>query len=326
MAILAKVLSLSGRLGSFHCRSYRRRLRRRENIRLEVQCFLQMWGAGWGTVRHFDTNLAMHAGCCYITVELGNIQAVAMGYSVKADLSVTNNSLSNPRETCCATSVISGQKIIDTNCDGQYEKGEPPGVGWTINLMSGSSVLQTATTDANGEFTFYNVANGTYVLQEVAQPGYTAKTPASGQYTVKVEAANSVQTFQFFNCTAPPPTPTPTPCARDNRQGHSLRTDRQLQLYFWCDEQRGEGCFANPTYPVQGSSFTLSQQLFNLSPPLHSGQSTTLTVKIKNVKPGTKVCFFLNFVAKDHPCCIIKVCPSLPVCGAGAKTPTPQPR
>ena len=137
-----------------------------------------------------------------MTVELANIGAALMGFSVKADLSVTNSSLSNPNEVCCATSTISGQKILDANCNGKFDAGDLPGVGWTFNLLSGSSVIQTGTTDANGEFTFYNVPNGTYTLQEVAQSGYTPRNPSSGQQTVVVSAVNSVQAFQFFNCKA----------------------------------------------------------------------------------------------------------------------------
>ena len=162
-------------------------------------------GVNWGTVKHFDIDLEMPAGCSYMTVELANTGSGLMGFSVKADLSVTNNSLSNPIERCCSSSIISGQKILDTNCNGKYDAGELPGVGWTINLLSGSSVVQTSITDANGEFTFYNVPNGTYTLQEASQAGYVPGHPATGQHTVVVSANNSVQTFQFFNCPAPPP-------------------------------------------------------------------------------------------------------------------------
>jgi SdrD B-like domain len=163
--------------------------------------------AGFSASEHFDVNLDMHAGCAYMTVELANTGAGLMGFVVKADLSVTNNSLSNPSETCCGSSIISGQKILDANCNGKYDVGELPGVGWTVNLLSGSSVVQTSTTDANGEFIFYNVPNGTYTLQEVPQSGYIPGNPNSAQYTVVVSANNSVQTFQFFNCPAPPVCP-----------------------------------------------------------------------------------------------------------------------
>lgn len=161
-------------------------------------------GIGWGAIKHFDVTLPMNAGCCYLTLELANIGAALMGFSVKANLSTTINALSNPNQVCCGTSIISGQKIIDANCDGRVSTGELPGVGWTFNLMNGASIVQTATTDGNGEFTFYNISNGTYSIQEVVQSGFTPSNPTSGQIVVVVSAVNSVQTFQFLNCPAPP--------------------------------------------------------------------------------------------------------------------------
>jgi hypothetical protein len=68
--------------------------------------------------------------------------------------------------------------------------------------------------------------------------------------------------------------------------------------------------------PPSGSALTLSQQVFNLSPALHNTQSTTLTVNIGNVSPGTKVCFFVTLMSNERPCCTIKVCPDLPNCCA----------
>lgn len=166
-------------------------------------------GVNWGTVKHFEVDLDMHAGCAYMTVDLINTGAGLMGFAVKADLSVTNNALSNPNKKCCNSSVLTGQKIIDVNCDGKVDAGDLPGIGWTFKLLSGSSLVQTTTTDANGEFTFHNVPNGTYTLQEVPQAGYAPGSPASGQYTVVVSAINTVQTFQFLNCRTRPVCPCP---------------------------------------------------------------------------------------------------------------------
>lgn len=172
------------------------------------------WFTNWASSTHFDADLDMHPGCCYLVVELKNTQGGLMGFSVKGNLSVSNNSLTNPAAACCNNlSTISGQKIIDANCDGQFNFADQPGVGWTINL-TGASGTQTATTDANGEFTFYNVPNGTYTLQEVSQTGFNPINPASGQFSVVANAASAaVQTFQFFNCPSHTQSPTPTPTA-----------------------------------------------------------------------------------------------------------------
>ena len=74
--------------------------------------------------------------------------------------------------------------------------------------------------------------------------------------------------------------------------------------------------------PVQGSSFTLTPQLTNLTTPLQNGQSTTVTTVIGNVQPGDKVCFFVSLMSDKDACCIVKVCPSIPQCGG---TPPPPP-
>jgi hypothetical protein len=77
--------------------------------------------------------------------------------------------------------------------------------------------------------------------------------------------------------------------------------------------------------PLPGSTFTLSQELFNLPTPLHNGQSTTLSVSIGNVKPGEKICFFLSLMSDKAACCIVQVCPKLPKCGDTYYPPPPRP-
>ncbi len=70
--------------------------------------------------------------------------------------------------------------------------------------------------------------------------------------------------------------------------------------------------------PPPGSGLVLSNQAFPLTTPLPNGQSTTLTVDLGNVKPGTESCFFVTLMTKDGPCCTVKVCPVLPDCCAAA--------
>lgn len=82
--------------------------------------------------------------------------------------------------------------------------------------------------------------------------------------------------------------------------------------------------------PVGGSTFTLTPQLSNLSSPLANGQSTTVTMKIGNAKPGDKVCFFLSLMSDSAPCCTIQICTTMPQCGTSptptaTATPTPTP-
>lgn len=76
--------------------------------------------------------------------------------------------------------------------------------------------------------------------------------------------------------------------------------------------------------PASGSGFTLSSKLSNLTSPLASGQSTTVTTDIGNVKPGDKVCFLVTLMSDKAPCCTVQVCPTLPQCG-DTSTPKPSP-
>src|SRR5205807_2264158 len=77
--------------------------------------------------------------------------------------------------------------------------------------------------------------------------------------------------------------------------------------------------------PAQGSAFTLSPQLTNLSSPLPNGQSTSVTTTIGNVKPGDKVCFFVSLMSEKAACCIVQVCLIMPDCGQISPTPTVTP-
>jgi len=299
-------------------------------------------GLGWGSAGYktFDKKLDMHAGCCYMIVELANIGAYLQGFAVNANLSVTNSSLSNSNEVCCATSTISVQKILDADCNGKFDQGDLPGVGWTFNLLSGSTVIQTGTTDANGELTFYNVPKGSYTLKEMAQGGYTSGNPSSGEQTVVVKAANSVQTFQFFNCKAPPVTPTPSPTASPRisptptpspTPGCANVSDKEIKCLpnggysytFTVTNNSGKPMLRILLTPAQGGTFTLTPALTNLSSPVANGQSTTVTVSIGNAKPGDKVCLLASLMSDDAACCIVQVCPTLPQCG---EVPSPVPR
>lgn len=72
--------------------------------------------------------------------------------------------------------------------------------------------------------------------------------------------------------------------------------------------------------PPTGSTITLSQQVVNLSPALHSNQSTSITVNIGNVTPGAQACFLVTLMSNERPCCTIRVCPVLPNCCANTST------
>ncbi len=85
---------------------------------------------------------------------------------------------------------ISGMKFNDLNGNGLKDTGEPALSGWTIQLCADSActtILQTATTDANGVYSFSvtpdavksDPDNDPYYVREVNQNGWTQTAPGS---------------------------------------------------------------------------------------------------------------------------------------------------
>jgi LPXTG-motif cell wall-anchored protein len=71
------------------------------------------------------------------------------------------------------------------NIRGQKVDGAGHGLaGWTIQLLQGGQVVQTAVTDASGAFNFLGLGMGAYVIQEVPQNGWVAQSPSSINVTL----------------------------------------------------------------------------------------------------------------------------------------------
>ena len=121
-------------------------------------------------------------------------------------------------------------------------------------------------------------------------------------------------------------TPTPIPgCAQVTDKDVKCLPNGGYSYTFTITNNSGKPMSQILLTPVQGSKFTLTPQLTNLSSPLPNGQSTTVTTTISNVKPGDKVCFFVSLMADKAPCCIVQVCPTLPNCDQATPTPTVTP-
>lgn len=73
---------------------------------------------------------------------------------------------------------ITGSKFEDINGDGIKQPGEGPLAGFQFDLISVGTgvVLNTVTSDANGNFQFLSLPAGTYRVRERAQAGYTQTT------------------------------------------------------------------------------------------------------------------------------------------------------
>jgi protocatechuate 3,4-dioxygenase beta subunit len=81
---------------------------------------------------------------------------------------------------------ISGQVFNDVAGSGTYAAGDQGLSGWTIDVLnSAHSVVASAQTGANGNYTLTGVGPGTYTVEEVPQSGYI-QTTAPAIYSVTV--------------------------------------------------------------------------------------------------------------------------------------------
>ena len=86
--------------------------------------------------------------------------------------------------TCSVTpceSTVGSYVYRDLNVNGTKDSGEPGIAGAVVELVQGTTVLGTATTDVNGHYSFPNLVNGAY--------------------TVRLAASNFVSGGVFFNTT-----------------------------------------------------------------------------------------------------------------------------
>lgn len=128
------------------------------------------------------------------------------------------------------------------------------------------------------------------------------------------------------------PTPTATATATPTPAGCAVVTDKEIKCLpgggytytFNVANNSGNAMSQILLSPVGAGTFTLSPQLTNLSKPLQNGQSTTVTTKIGDAKPGDKVCFFASLMSDKAACCNVQVCPTLPRCADTYPPATPK--
>ncbi len=85
---------------------------------------------------------------------------------------------------------VSGTVFLDPNRSGSRDPSETGAAGVTVSLVSATgSVIATAITDANGNYTFPNIPAGTYTAVISAPNGLAVTTPLS---TVTVPASGAV--------------------------------------------------------------------------------------------------------------------------------------
>jgi hypothetical protein len=101
---------------------------------------------------------------------------------------------------------VSGTKFEDLNANGVRDPNESGLAGWNITIngtdsITGTTVNQTTTTDANGNYNFTGLTAGTYTISETPKDGWVQTAPATGIYTVTItsEAVITGQDFGNFH-------------------------------------------------------------------------------------------------------------------------------
>jgi len=79
------------------------------------------------------------------------------------------------------TGSISGTVWYDLNANNVQDNGEPGRSGWTVQLLTGSTVLTSATTNSSGNYSFGSLQPGIYTVQFINANGATL---AGGRFPV----------------------------------------------------------------------------------------------------------------------------------------------
>lgn len=166
-----------------------------ETVQVNVTAaFNQDWPIG-------DT-LTLLPGTYHLEYELRNLSAQAMGFALAGTIEVISGdqTLFNSEASCCGAGVISVQKILDEDCDGLRDNGEPGLANWNFTLTD-NATGQTiaATTDPFGEIIFRALPYGTYTLTEAVTYPFVPTNPTSGSTTITIDDNNPIVATTFLN-------------------------------------------------------------------------------------------------------------------------------
>ncbi|VVB72322.1 SdrD B-like domain protein [uncultured archaeon] len=98
---------------------------------------------------------------------------------------------------------IEGIVFNDSDASGAMDNNETGLADWTVNLeQPAGTILKTATTGADGKFSFADLAAGEYTVSEVLQMGWKLISPAEGKTAVTISNEN-IANLVFANQIAP---------------------------------------------------------------------------------------------------------------------------
>lgn len=101
--------------------------------------------------------------------------------------------------TIIGKGAISGVLYNDEGGNGTLEENEQKLSGWNVNLHdNANTLLQTATTDNGGNYSFAGLCDGQYVVSEQARQGWQ-QTSSPATQTVTIAGGNSVNNINFGN-------------------------------------------------------------------------------------------------------------------------------
>ncbi len=110
-----------------------------------------------------------------------------------------------------STATIMGMAFADANGNDYPDPGESGLAGAVISLQVGGNTLTTATSTANGSFTFNNVAPGIYTLRGLTAPAGHGQS--TGIATIGVEANTTSMVYMPYPVGEPTPTPQSCYCS-----------------------------------------------------------------------------------------------------------------
>lgn len=254
--------------------------------------------ANFNSGQNYNQNVVVQPGKYYFEFELINTNSVAAGFAIQGTLSNLNDQavIADGFGECCSASVITGQKILDNNCNAMLDEDDELGEGFTFQLLSADgTLLETVTSDQFGEFTFNDVPNGSYIVQEVPQFGWN---PIQSLIDVSI-GTNDVQTVEFFNC------PATSPCDSVTMQSDTLvcLEDNTVDAIFTITN--------NSSVPYEVIDFydaNADELLATIPVGLAPGDSYTYTHNI-DLPLGSEFClkaFVFNF--DEGLCCHLEEC------------------